>query len=175
MIISYQHYLYGHDPPVCKWSRRSIFCGLNNRKVHLLRSFFSKFKKGEKIMKGRLLKRICMITAVGFFCSGCATIIHGTTQNVSINSNPPGAKASIDGLKIETPNSVTLARNKDYIVNVEKEGYKPGQAQITRKFDGLPVIAGNILWLLPGVLVDILAGGAWNLTPEQVNVTLAQE
>jgi len=29
--------------------------------------------------------------------SGCASIIHGTTQNISISSNPSGAKVQADG------------------------------------------------------------------------------
>jgi hypothetical protein len=103
----------------------------------------------------------------------CGTIIHGTTQTIQINSTPPGATARVDGRELETPTSVSLARNKDYTVGMEKAGCEPGQANIGRGFNGFATIVGNLLWLMPGVLVDVLAGGAWTLEPETVHVELA--
>jgi len=71
------------------------------------------------------------------------------------------------------PNSISLSRTKDYVVNVEKEGCQPGRAQVSRSFNGTSTILGNILWLLPGVVVDLWAGGAWTLEPDHVSVSLA--
>ena len=120
-------------------------------------------------MKAKVLG-ICLLSVL--FIQGCGTIVHGTRQDISINSKPTGAKASVADLTITTPSSVSLSRDKDYVVTVEKEGYQPKQAQITRSFNGGTTILGNILWLLPGVVVDLVAGGAWTLNPEAVDVEL---
>ena len=113
-----------------------------------------------------------VILAIAVFGYGCGTIVYGTRQNVSIGSNPSGAAATIGDIKVKTPATVSLSREKDYVVTVESEGYERGQAIINREFNGWATILGNILWLLPGVVVDLWAGGAWTLKPEAVNVSL---
>ena len=105
--------------------------------------------------------------------AGCATIVHrGGKQRVLINSVPPGATATIDGvIKIQTPGEVKLKRGKDHVVVIEKEGYQPGQTLIDREFSGW--VIGNIAFGgLIGLAVDFGTGAAWNLEPETVTVTL---
>lgn len=118
-------------------------------------------------------KFVCLLLIISFVVSssGCATIVHGNRQLVTINSEPEGATVKIDGLKGKTPYSTSLARNQDYIANISKEGYKDEQVQITKSFSGLAII-GNILWLLIGVIVDFASGSAYNLNPTKVNVEL---
>ena len=120
-------------------------------------------------------KSLSLILAVTVLAYGCGTIVHGSRQNVSIGSNPPGATATVGDIKVKTPATVSLAREKDYVVTVESEGYQTGQATINREFNGMATILGNILWLLPGVIVDLWAGGAWTLNPEAVNVSLEKK
>ena len=102
---------------------------------------------------------------------GCATIVHGNRQTVTINSEPAGASVRIDGLKGKTPFSTSLARNNDYVVSVKKEGYQEEQVQITKSFSGLSII-GNVFFLLIGVVIDFASGSAYNLHPTEVNVEL---
>ncbi len=121
-------------------------------------------------------KTIGILLVLALLTQGCATIMNGTRQNISLGSNPPEATATIDGtLKVKTPTIISLARDKDHVVTVEKEGYESGQATINRSFNGWSTILGNILWLLPGVVVDLWAGGAWTLDPENVNVSLVEK
>ena len=103
--------------------------------------------------------------------TGCATIVHGNRQTVTINSEPAGASVKIDGLKGKTPFSASLARNNDYVASIKKEGYKEEQVQITKSFSGLSII-GNILWLLVGVVIDFASGSAYNLNPTKIDVEL---
>lgn len=111
-------------------------------------------------------------TALG----GCATIIHGGKQNVSFDSQPPGARVKLsNGMRFTTPQTVSLPRGKDIIVTVGKEGYKSEQVMVTREFNAAATILGNILWLLIGVVVDIVTGAAWTLDPENVTVDLTKE
>ena len=114
---------------------------------------------------------ILLALALGWTTSGCATIVHGNRQTVTVNSEPDGAIVKIDGLKGKTPFSASLARNNDYVVSIKKEGYKEEQVQITKSFSGLSII-GNILWLLVGVVIDFASGSAYNLNPTKVDVEL---
>ena len=123
-----------------------------------------------------LKKCLCLLLAliIGVVSSGCATITRGDRQLVSVTSEPSGAKVKIDGLKGTTPYSVSLARNKDYIVEVSKDGYETEQRQITHSFGALS-IWGNILWLLIGVIVDFASGSAYKLDPTNMDIELEQK
>lgn len=93
-----------------------------------------------------------------------------------INSTPSGATVTIDGVeKYTTSSSVSLQRNKDHVITVEKKGYKPATANLQRDFRGLATIGGNILWLLPGVIVDAVTGGMFEFKDKTVQVTLERE
>ena len=120
-------------------------------------------------------KSLGIILAMAVLGYGCGTIVNGSRQNISIASNPSGATATVGDMKVKTPATVSLAREKDYVVTVSSEGYESGQATINREFNGMATILGNILWLLPGVIVDLWAGGAWTLNPETVNVSLKKK
>lgn len=104
--------------------------------------------------------------------TSCATIIHGSRQDVSIASNPSSAVVSIDGVEVgRTPLTTELSRKGHHAIKIELDGYMPFETQFTRKVDGW--IAGNILFGgLIGLAVDAISGGMYKLTPEQLQAEL---
>lgn len=107
-------------------------------------------------------------------CGGCATIVHGNSQYVQIDSIPPGAQAFVDGVYITTPGKVLLKRGyptQEHQIVVQKEGYKPAYATISQTLSGW--LWGDLFWgILPGITVDIVTGAAFNLYPSKVTITL---
>jgi hypothetical protein len=112
----------------------------------------------------------CGITALSL--SGCATIIHGTRQDVGISSTPTGASVSIDNTeKGKTPLVAKLTRKDNHVVRIELAGYQPFEATLTRSVSGW--VWGNIAFGgLIGLAVDGISGGIYKLSPEQVAGTL---
>jgi hypothetical protein len=56
--------------------------------------------------------------------TGCATIMHGTRQDVSITSVPSGAAVTINGQdKGKTPVAVELPRKDKHLLKLELPGY----------------------------------------------------
>ena len=104
--------------------------------------------------------------------TGCGTLVHGTRQNFSITTDPSGATAIYEGIRTRTPAVLSLQRGRDYVIMIEKEGYETEQVVVVRRFNGAATILGNILWPLPGIIVDLVAGGAWTLEPEGVDIKL---
>ena len=104
--------------------------------------------------------------------AACATIMHGTTQDVGISSTPTGSSVTIDNKPLgNTPVIAKLARKDHHIVKIEMPGYQPFESTITRKVSGW--VWGNILFGgLIGLAVDAISGGLYKLTPEQVAGTL---
>lgn len=102
----------------------------------------------------------------------CASVIHGTHQDVGISSAPTGARVSVDGQdKGDTPLVAHLARKENHLVRLELAGYKPYETTLTRSVSGW--VWGNIvIGGLIGFAVDALDGGLYKLTPEQVSGTM---
>jgi hypothetical protein len=87
--------------------------------------------------------------------SGCATVIHGTRQDVRVETEPPGATASVGDQKITTPGVLKLKRKEKALeIVVEKEGYETRRVALTRKDSGWQ-------WLnMIGIPVGIVAGAS---------------
>ena len=87
--------------------------------------------------------------------SGCATVIHGTLQDVRVETDPPGATASVGDQKITTPGVLKLKRKEKALeIVVEKRGYETRRVALTRKDSGWD-------WLNAiGIPVGIVVGGA---------------
>lgn len=103
---------------------------------------------------------------------GCATIINGTTQEVSISTTPQGASVkTTDNATCTTPCKLELARKQDHILNISKEGYEETNLTLQHVLSG--AVAGNII--LGGLIgwgVDAASGAQYRLVPETVTVDL---
>jgi len=85
-----------------------------------------------------------IVTAMFLFNAGCATIMSGSTQVITINSTPKDASARIDGLQISTPGVINLKKGREYTIMVEKPGYETAQVKLGRSFN--PTYLLNILF-----------------------------
>jgi uncharacterized protein YceK len=112
----------------------------------------------------------CGITVLSV--SGCATIIHGTQQDVGISSTPTGATVTIDNIdKGATPVVAKLKRKENHTVKIQLAGYQPFETTLTHSVSGW--VWGNIaIGGLIGLAVDAVSGGIYKLTPEQVSGSL---
>lgn len=106
---------------------------------------------------------------------GCASIMHGTTQDIGISSSPTNARVSVDNAPLgNTPVVAKLSRGDNHIVKIELEGYAPFEATLTKKVSGW--VWGNIVFGgLIGLAVDAITGGLYNLTPEQIAGQMAKQ
>src|ERR1035441_2144133 len=77
---------------------------------------------------------VSLLPGLAPLLAGRATVIHGTRQNVRVETDPPGATASAGGQKITTPGVLTLKRKEKALeIVVEKEGYETRHVALTRK------------------------------------------
>jgi len=117
--------------------------------------------------------------------TGCSTIINGSTQSVSLNSQPDGASVTVVNRGGETVHSgttpVTLNlkrgsgyfKSESYTVRFEKPGYAPREivlaGQTSGWYFGNIVIGGLVVGML---IVDPISGGMYTLSPEKAEVAL---
>jgi PEGA domain len=75
--------------------------------------------------------------------AACASIMHGTHQDVGITSAPTGAAVTIDGVQSgNTPVIAKLTRKTNHIVRFELPGYQPYDLTLTHSVSGW--VWGNI-------------------------------
>ncbi len=104
---------------------------------------------------------------------GCASLTRGNTQEVRIDSYPPGATGEVDGMSIQTPAKIMLSRNESHTVVLRKEGYTEYRTEITPRFSSTPFVTDMIFWHL--FRSKDLSAGAWELTPEDVYASMEIE
>lgn len=121
---------------------------------------------------------IALIVSV-FLVVGCASIMKGTKQKVTVSSSPPQAKVVIEttpgGVTVyegTTPVKVKLRKKKEYIVTVSLEGYKDETVNIMEgDIEGW--FWGNLLCGgLIGIVVDLSNNAMHKLEPEEIHVEL---
>ncbi len=128
---------------------------------------------------GRSLVRLAILSLiVALLVLGCASIMKGTKQSVTLSSSPsqasvviktPGGMTFFEGV---TPATVKLPKKNEYIVTVALAGYKDATANITK--DGIEgwfwgnILCGGII----GIIVDASNGAMNKLGPDQISVQL---
>ena len=104
--------------------------------------------------------------------SGCASIIDGSTQVVSFNSNPDTARVVVNGAELgTTPLSTQIKRKSDTVVLFRKDGYADQTITLQTKLN--PWFWGNIL--IGGFLgstTDGISGAVRKYAPNSYYVTL---
>ena len=115
-----------------------------------------------------------IIITITFIISSCASIMDGKEQVLTFNSEPEHATVTVSGKKIgETPVSVPIERDKNLILEITKEGYKPYKAQLATETNTW--VWGNILFFAYGLFsttTDSTTGAITEFSPDQFFVTL---
>ena len=122
--------------------------------------------------------RLAAVLAAGAVVSGCATIIEGTTQSVSVSTVPEqGAQCTLKNSEgtwfLTTPGSTTVHKTKnDMTVDCNKAGFEPGHMVAVSHFGGTTVgnvIAGGAI----GLGVDAASGANYHYD-SPITVTLGE-
>jgi len=124
-------------------------------------------------LQGISMKHIA-IPALLMLTTGCASIINGTSQPISVETRMKGASVAGANCKmvndkgtwfVTTPGTVTVHRSgTDMSVTCSKEGVAPGISSIKSSVKGMAF--GNILFGGPiGAGVDIANGSAFDYPP----------
>lgn len=121
------------------------------------------------------MRKLAVLAVMLLLSAGCASIMHGTSQDIGISSSPTSAKVTVDNMpQGNTPMIAKLKRGDNHIVKIELAGYAPFEATLTKKVSGW--VWGNIVFGgLIGLAVDAITGGLYNLTPEQISGQLARQ
>lgn len=94
------------------------------------------------------------VLVIGLTLAGCATILGGKTQILTVNANVEGAEVFLnDRLLGTTPLSVSIKRGQVGVLRVTADGYQPYQIAMNKKIS-------TLFW------VNILSGGSFGSTTD---------
>lgn len=120
-----------------------------------------------------LCATICLCASMA---TGCASITRGTKDVFSIQTDPPGATASMsNGLTCVTPCALELPRKHGFTVTLDLEGYKSLTTNVVPKQAGAGSagMAGNVIFGgLIGAAVDAGSGAMKDLYPNPLIVRM---
>jgi hypothetical protein len=96
--------------------------------------------------------------------SGCATILTGTTQDVRIVSDPPGAQVRVDGRLLEgkTPVTVNLQRGALHRMELSLEGHEDSVGVTRSSFNGWVLLGGLVTFV-----IDVASGAYQWISPNE--------
>ena len=123
--------------------------------------------------------RLLAAVAAAHSLGACASILSGTSQEITVDSNPRGADCELVRqeevlARVHTPETITVKKTKhDINVSCSKEGYQVSREHLKSKIQdatwGNIVAGGGIGWAIDS------ASGADNKYDDHVTVTLIPE
>ena len=118
---------------------------------------------------------LLLLMLISLLLKGCASIVSGTTQEMTFQSNPEDVLVTVNGKVVgKTPTTVQLDRKSGQAVVFSKDGYKPITMQMETTIE--PWFWGNIiLGGLLGSTTDGLSGAVIKYSPNQYLVSLPPE
>jgi len=121
--------------------------------------------------------KIFILAVLTLFLFSCATILHGTQEKMSVDSNPIDAQVTVvstEGSEVYngyTPAKFELAKKHEYNVTVNLDGYQEELIHVNQKFDAM--FLGNLLCGgIIGMAVDAINGAMYHLEPNTIVVSL---
>ena len=107
--------------------------------------------------------RIVSLLLVGM--TGCATIMTGTTESVSINTDPIGAKVELsNGSTCLTPCNISVPKKGTIQVTIRKDGCRTHTTALIPTLSGTGVVLGG--------LIDYGTGAVYHHQPNPLFVHL---
>lgn len=131
----------------------------------------------EQRRPGLINAALVLVVLLLLMC-GCASIIHGPRQRVSISSTPEGAHISVDGKHIgTTPLTAKIRRKGPNVLQFSSEGYLSETIHVESSYE-VYWLAVNSIWLYGwplGVLFDLAAGSPYVLDRDNFHLRLTRK
>jgi hypothetical protein len=118
------------------------------------------------------MRFIALVLASTAFVSGCSTIVNGSRQSITVDSNVKGAEVLINQVVVgQTPFVGQAPRGPAPQITVRKQGYESKTVVADTGFE--PIFWGNII--IGGVIgstTDAASGSMYKYSPAALNIEL---
>lgn len=116
---------------------------------------------------------VCLVAVLGLLNHGCASAIRGTSEDLSIESTPNAAVATLsDGQTCTTPCTLRISRGKAYDVKFSKSGCIDQTEVVQPHASGSGVAEALFPLLTYSLVVDSMNGAIYDAKPNPVTSNL---
>ena len=115
---------------------------------------------------------LIMLVCTAFIFNGCATILTGTSDDISFASNPSGADIMVNGLKVgKTPATIKIKRPGlgEKAITLKLDGHEERTFVLSKEFNTMAICN---LGSIPGWLIDILTGSVMKYSTPHYDLDL---
>ena len=114
-----------------------------------------------------------LLVLIPLLLAGCVTMIRGTSESLSVTSDPEGALAKLSsGQSCITPCEIELKRNESLIIDYTKEGCEKKSLNVYPPQNQGSVFLSGVGGGLIGGLIDSSGGASFTLQPNPAHVIL---
>ncbi len=108
------------------------------------------------------LIRVSFIAIAFVYLTGCATIIKGSSQRVTIFSQEKGTELFVNEVKVgDNTAEYTFKKKNEYFISARKEGCRDAFVEASKSFDPVSLLGFLIDYgLISILLVDNISTGA---------------
>lgn len=104
--------------------------------------------------------------------TGCASVIKGSSETITVNSLEKGTTVYVDGAARGLDNaSVNVKKGKPHSLRVEKEGCQAVTGDTTESFDPTSLLGILLDFGLITIPIDLISGAAWKVEPTTYTLT----
>lgn len=103
------------------------------------------------------------LVASTLLTTGCASMFHGSTQQIAIRSNVPDTELFVNEAYVGKGSGVTtFKKNQNYVITARKEGCTAASIPASKSFDATTLLGILLDWGIISILVvDGIGTGAW--------------
>lgn len=124
------------------------------------------------------LTSVMLLTIAVISASGCATIVKGTSQSVTVNTDPEGAVCTLSrggetvAVINPTPETITVDKNSLAItVLCQKEGFEDNTGTLASESEAMSVMGNMLFGGMIGSAIDA-GSGADRRYPPKITLTM---
>ncbi|MCP4146288.1 MAG: PEGA domain-containing protein [bacterium] len=118
---------------------------------------------------------ILILVSMIFTLTGCATLMKGQYSDLSVSSDPDGAKVFVNGKYAGmTPIKLELKAGEMCTIEFKKDGYKTETREIKNKIGAGWLILDVVCGIVP-VVVDAITGSWYELDQKYVSAILERQ
>ncbi|MBT9496558.1 MAG: PEGA domain-containing protein [Zoogloea oleivorans] len=117
-------------------------------------------------------KLVSALIATSLALSGCASIIKGNSDNITVNSLEKGSVIYVDGAArgVDTA-MVNIKKGKPHTLRVEKEGCKAVTGESGEAFEPVSLLGILLDFGILTIPIDMISGAAWKVDPTTYTMT----
>ncbi|HEY1851642.1 MAG TPA: hypothetical protein VGG60_11500 [Candidatus Binataceae bacterium] len=115
---------------------------------------------------------IIALAVASLAISSCALMSHGTTEEIAVTSDPPGATATLaSGETHVTPFTITVPREQDLQFHFSKPGYQSADIVDDTRVQG-GYLAADSLTFFVGLSIDAATGAYFEHQEQSITARL---